>query len=151
MLFEDVTEKIIAAAYKVYNKMGFGYLEKVYERCMLIELKKDKDLDIKYQCPVKVEYDGEDVGDFIADYVINDQIIVELKSVRTLVSAHEVQLVNYLRATGIEIGLLINFGQEKWISGERSDNFRTIRIRPIKTIPFILLSRQIKIMSKGDI
>ena len=113
MLFEEVTEKIIAAAYKVYNKMGFGYLEKVYERCMLIELKKDIDLDVKYQCPVKVEYDGEDVGDFIADYVINDQIIVELKSVRTLVPAHEVQLVNYLRATGIEIGLLINFGQEK--------------------------------------
>jgi len=113
MLFEEVTEKIIAAAYKVYNKMGFGYLEKVYEKCMLVELKKQTDLDVRYQCPVKVEYEGQDVGDFIADYVINDQIIVELKSVRTLVPAHEVQLVNYLKATGIEIGLLINFGQEK--------------------------------------
>ena len=113
MLFEEVTEKIIAAAYTVYNKMGFGYLEKVYEKCMLIELKKYTDLDVRYQCPVKVEYEGQDVGDFIADYVINDQIIVELKSVITLVPAHEVQLVNYLKATGIEIGLLINFGQEK--------------------------------------
>ena len=113
MLFEDVTEKIIGAAFKVYNQMGFGYLEKVYENCMLIELSKIDGLDIKHQCPIKVDYDGFDVGDFVADIVINDGIIVELKSISQLASIHEVQLVNYLKATGLELGLLINFGEHK--------------------------------------
>ncbi|MFA6618508.1 MAG: GxxExxY protein [Candidatus Neomarinimicrobiota bacterium] len=113
MLFEKVTEKIIGAAYKVYNQMGFGYLEKVYEKCMNIELIKIRGLDIKQQCPIKVEYDGYDVGDFVADLVINDEIIVELKSTRQLSSIHEVQLVNYLKATGYDLGLLINFGEKK--------------------------------------
>ncbi|MCF7833419.1 MAG: GxxExxY protein [Candidatus Marinimicrobia bacterium] len=113
MLFEEVSEKIIGAAFNVYNKMGFGYLEKVYENCMLIELSKVDDLDIKHQYPIKVEYEGEDVGDFVVDMLINDGIIVELKSVRHLLPIHEVQLVNYLKATGLELGLLINFGEQK--------------------------------------
>jgi PD-(D/E)XK nuclease superfamily protein len=98
MLFEDVTKQIIGAAYNIYNKMGFGYLEKVYEKCMMIELS---------------EIDGVDVGDFVADLLINDSIVVELKSVRHLLPIHEVQLVNYLKATGYELGLLINFGEQK--------------------------------------
>jgi len=113
MLFEEVTEKIIGAAFNVYNQMGFGYLEKVYENCMLIELSKIDDFDIKHQYPIKVEYDGEDVGDFVVDLLINDSIIVELKSVCHLLPIHEVQLVNYLKATGLELGLLINFGEQK--------------------------------------
>ena len=113
MLFEEVTEKIIGAAFNVYNKMGFGYLEKIYENCMLIELSKIDDLDIKHQYPIKVEYDGEDVGDFVVDLLINDSIIVELKSVHHLLPIHEVQLVNYLKATDLELGLLINFGEQK--------------------------------------
>lgn len=113
MLFEEVTEKIIGAAFKVYNQMGFGYLEKVYENCMFIELAKIEGLDIKQQCPIKVEYDGFDVGDFVADLVINDGIIVELKSIRQLCAVHEVQLVNYLKATNIDLGLIINFGEKK--------------------------------------
>jgi GxxExxY protein len=113
MLFEEVTEKVIGAAFNVYNQMGFGYLEKVYENCMLIELSKIKDLEVKHQFPITVEYDGIDVGDFVADLLINDSIIVELKSVRYLVSAHEVQLVNYLVASDVELGLLINFGEKK--------------------------------------
>jgi GxxExxY protein len=113
MLFEEVTEKVIGAAFNVYNQMGFGYLEKVYENCMLIELSKIKDLEVKHQFPIKVEYDGIDVGDFVADLLINDSIIVELKSVKYLVSAHEVQLVNYLVASDVELGLLINFGEKK--------------------------------------
>jgi GxxExxY protein len=80
---------------------------------MLIELSKIKDLEVKHQFPIKVEYDGIDVGDFVADLLINDSIIVELKSVRYLVSAHEVQLVNYLVASDVELGLLINFGEKK--------------------------------------
>ncbi len=113
MLFEDVTKSIVGAAYKVYNNMGFGYLEKVYEKCMLIELSEINGLDIKHQCPIKVEYKGLDVGDFVADLLINDSIIVELKSVRQLSVVHEVQMVNYLKATGMDLGLLINFGEQK--------------------------------------
>ena len=92
--------------------MGFGYLESVYEKCMLIELRK-AGFDIEPQKPIKVQYDGEVVGDFIADVLVNDTVILELKSVRKLVEAHEVQLVNYLVATGKPVGLLINFGETK--------------------------------------
>jgi GxxExxY protein len=93
--------------------MGFGYLEKVYEECMMIELSGIDGLDVKRQCPIKVEYNGVDVGDYVADLLINDNIIVELKSVRHLLVIHEVQMVNYLKATGLDLGLLINFGEEK--------------------------------------
>jgi GxxExxY protein len=113
MLFEEATKEIIGAAYNVYNKMGFGYLEKVYENCMLIELSKIKELEIKSQCPIKVEYDGVDVGDYVADLIVNDSIIIELKSIRHLLPIHEVQLVNYLKAIGFDLGLLINFGEQK--------------------------------------
>jgi GxxExxY protein len=112
MEYKDLTEKIIGCAYRVYNKMGFGYLESVYEKCMLIELRK-AGFDIESQKPIRVEYDGEVVGDFIADILVNDTVLLELKSVRKLVEAHEVQLVNYLVATGKPVGLLINFGETK--------------------------------------
>jgi GxxExxY protein len=112
MEYKELTEKIIGCAYRVYNKMGFGYLESVYEKCMLIELRK-AGFDIESQKPIRVEYDGEVVGDFIADILVNDTVLLELKSVRKLVEAHEVQLVNYLVATGKPVGLLINFGETK--------------------------------------
>jgi len=112
MEYKDLTEKIIGCAYRVYNKMGFGYLESVYEKCMLIELRK-AGFDIESQKPIRVQYDGEVVGDFIADILVNDTVILELKSVRKLVEAHEVQLVNYLVATGKPVGLLINFGETR--------------------------------------
>jgi GxxExxY protein len=112
MEYKDLTEKIIGCAYRVYNKMGFGYLESVYEKCMLIELDKTG-FDIESQKPIRVQYNGEVVGDFIADILVNDTVILELKSVRKLVEAHEVQLVNYLVATGKPVGLLINFGETK--------------------------------------
>ena len=112
MEYKELTEKIIGCAYRVYNKMGFGYLESVYKKCMLIELRK-AGFDIESQKPIRVQYDGEVVGDFIADILVNDTVILELKSVRKLVEAHEVQLVNYLVATGKPVGLLINFGETK--------------------------------------
>lgn len=105
-----LTEKIIGCAYRVYNKMGFGFLESVYEKCMLIELNK-AGLNADSQKPIKVYYDNETVGDFVADIIVNDTIILELKSVRRIIRAHEVQLVNYLVATRIEVGLLLNFGE----------------------------------------
>ena len=112
MEYKELTEKIIGCAYRVYNKMGFGFLESVYEKCMLIELTK-AGLDTESQKPIRIQYDGEVVGDFIADILVNDTVLLELKSVRKLVEAHEVQLVNYLVATGKPVGLLINFGETR--------------------------------------
>ena len=112
MEHKELTEKIIGCAFCVYNKMGFGFLESVYEKCMLIELRK-KGLDVESQKPITVYYENEIVGEFVADIIVNDTIILELKSVRRIVNAHEVQLVNYLVATGKPVGLLLNFGESK--------------------------------------
>jgi GxxExxY protein len=112
MEYAELTEKIIGCAYRVYNKMGFGYLESVYLKCLLIELRK-AGVTAESQKPITVFYDGEVVGEFVADILVEYMIIVELKSVRRLVEAHEVQLVNYLVATGKPVGLLINFGEER--------------------------------------
>jgi GxxExxY protein len=110
--YSDVTEKIIGCAYQVYNKMGFGFLESVYEKCMIIEL-MNKGLQAKEQEPITVYYNDKVVGNFIADIIVNDVVIVELKSIKQLHKAHEIQLVNYLVATQKPIGLLLNFGESK--------------------------------------
>jgi GxxExxY protein len=89
--------------------MGFGYVESVYERCLLIELDR-AGLQAQSQLPLDVQYEGVVVGEFIVDILVENQIVVELKSVRTLVQAHEVQLVNYLTALDKPVGLLLNFG-----------------------------------------
>jgi GxxExxY protein len=109
---EKITEKIIGCAFNVYNHMGAGYLESVYEHCLLIELKK-AGLNAKSQHPIKVLYENQVVGEFIADIIVEESIIVELKAVSQLTKIHEAQLVNYLVSTGKDIGLLINFGPEK--------------------------------------
>src|SRR5262245_31394842 len=105
MEYELLTKEIIGAAFSVYNEMGFGFLESVYESCMVIEL-TDRGRCVQVQEPITVSYRGQEVGHFDADILVNDIIIVELKSVRQLIEAHEVQLVNYLVATHKPIGLL---------------------------------------------
>lgn len=110
--YKEITEKIIKCCYNVYNKMGFGFLESVYEKCLLIELEK-AGLKFESQKPINVFYDGKPVGQFVADIVVEDVIIVELKSIQQLAKVHEAQLVNYLVATDKPVGLLINFGEEK--------------------------------------
>ncbi len=117
MKYHELTEKIIGGAYKVYNTIGSGFLESVYEKCLLIELEKIG-LKGESQKPINVFYDGHEVGDFVADIVVEGKVIVELKAVRQILPIHEVQLVNYLAATGIDVGLLINFG-EKSVSVKR--------------------------------
>jgi len=112
MEHEALTQKIIGAAYVVHNKLGSGFLESVYERSLAIELNR-LGLASVYQHRVPVYYEDICVGDFIADLIVEDVVIVELKAVEQLVKAHEVQLVNYLAATGKPIGLLINFGPER--------------------------------------
>ena len=111
MEYQEVTETIIGCAYRVYNKMGFGFVESVYEKCLLIELRK-AGLNTESQKPITVYYESAIVGEFVAD-IINDAIILELKSVRRIIKAHEVQLVNYLVATGKPVGLILNFGEKK--------------------------------------
>ena len=112
MLHSELTEKIIACAYKVYNQMGYGYLESVYEKCMLIELAAIG-LTAEVQKPLQVFYENQIVGDFIADIIVNDTVIIELKSVSKIVKAHEIQLVNYLVTTKKPIGLVLNFAKHE--------------------------------------
>ncbi|HEY2972447.1 MAG TPA: GxxExxY protein [Pyrinomonadaceae bacterium] len=106
---DDVTEKIIGCAYTVHNKLGPGFLEKVYENALRIELEK-LGLRVKQQEPINVTYDGQVVGEYYADLWVNDRVVIELKAAQMLVKQHEVQLVNYLTATNIDCGLLLNFG-----------------------------------------
>ncbi|MBK9335181.1 MAG: GxxExxY protein [Lewinellaceae bacterium] len=108
-MHDPLTAKIIAAAYKVHNTLGFGFLEKVYENALAIELSKCG-LNFVRQASLQVYYEKEIVGEFQVDLWVNDQVIIELKSVRQLVENHEVQLINYLTATQTEVGLLLNFG-----------------------------------------
>jgi len=105
---EELTHKIIGCAYNVYNQLGFGFLESVYMKAMIIELAKNN-LKVEAEKPLKVYYDNQVVGDFYIDLFIEDEIVVELKSVQNLVKEHQVQLVNYLNGLKKEIGLLINF------------------------------------------
>ena len=105
----DVTGKIIKAFYKVYNTLGYGFLEKVYENAMLIELRKMGSV-CSNQLPVKVYYDHHIVGDYVADILVETVVILELKAIEALAPIHETILVNYLKATEMEVGLLMNFG-----------------------------------------
>lgn len=107
----DLTEKILKAYYTVYNKLGYGFLEKVYENAMMIELLK-LGLDCDRQKPIDVYYDEKRIGEYYADIIVEDKVIVELKAAESLCYDHECQLVNYLKATEIEVGLLLNFGKE---------------------------------------
>ena len=110
-LHSDITSAIIKAYYNVYNKLGYGFLEKVYENALMIELRKF-DLRCQKQIPIKVFYDNENVGEYFADIIVNECVIIELKAADCLIEEHEAQLTNYLRATNIEVGLLLNFGKE---------------------------------------
>ena len=109
MEHEEITRKIIGAAYKVFNALGFGFLESVYQKAMLIELSKSN-LKVEVEKSLNVYYENQSVGEFFVDLFIDNTVVVELKSVQNLAKEHEVQLVNYLNGLKKEIGLLINFG-----------------------------------------
>ena len=126
MLHGDNTELIIKAFYKVYNTLGYGFLEKVYENAMRIELSK-MGLNVLQQKNIKVFYEADQVGDYFADLFVDDLIIVELKAAENICEEHEAQLLNYLKATDIEVGLLLNFGKEpqfkrKYFTNDKKKN-----------------------------
>jgi GxxExxY protein len=110
-LHSELTDKIIGFAYDVYNQLGYGFLEKVYENAMMIKLSQ-KELEAQQQVPINVHFEGHIVGEYCADILVNKRVIVEFKAVSALSKSHEVQLVNYLKATGVKVGLLINFGEK---------------------------------------
>ena len=107
--FKDVTDGIINAFYHVNNTLGYGFLEKVYENALCYEL-RHRGYEVTTQQAITVWYKGVAVGEYFADLVVNQCVIVELKCGVSLIPAHEAQLINYLKATGVEVGLLLNFG-----------------------------------------
>ena len=109
--YSEITNLIIRAFYNVYNNLGYGFLEKVYENSMIIELRK-LGLNCTKQYPISVFYDNTVVGEYFADIIVENCIILELKAAENLCDEHECQLVNYLKASDIEVGLLLNFGKK---------------------------------------
>ncbi|CCG54413.1 Protein of unknown function [Flavobacterium indicum GPTSA100-9 = DSM 17447] len=111
LLHKEVSEKILKAYYNVYNSLGYGFLERVYQNSMYYEL-IDLGLDVVAQKQIKVYYKGKIVGEYFADLIVENKIIVELKATSVLIQSHSTQLYNYLKTTNIEVGLLLNFGEE---------------------------------------
>lgn len=111
LLYEGTTDKIIAAFYNVYNEFGYGFLEKLYEKAMIIELEA-MGLSVECQVPKDVRYRGHIIGEHRLDLVVEGVVVVEIKAAETIVAAHEAQLLNYLRVTGHRVGLLLNFGRK---------------------------------------
>ncbi len=112
LLYEEISDKILKSFYTVYNKLGYGFLEKVYENALLFELCK-AGLNCAKQVPIEVYYEGVSVGNYFADILVEDKIILELKAGDgTLIEEHELQLINYLKATDKEVGLLLFFGKK---------------------------------------
>src|SRR6266849_2979982 len=109
MLHEELSGKILRAFYRVYNYLGHGFLEKVYENALTIELKK-RGLDAKQQQHIDVYFEGYLVGEYYADIFVDELVILELKTADGIAPEHEAQLINYLKATEIELGFLLNFG-----------------------------------------
>ena len=112
LLYEELTGKILEACFEVINELGSGFLESVYQRALALALQQ-KGLEVKAQFPVSVSFRGQSVGQFLADLLVEEKVIVELKAVTALTGEHQAQVINYLKASGIEVGLLVNFGRPK--------------------------------------
>ena len=119
----EITEKILAAFYAVYSALGYGFLEKVYANALKIELEK-RGLKVDQEFEIKVYYGGQVVGEYFADLIVANSVIVEIKATKSLAQEHEAQLLNYLKATPYEVGLLINFGPKPEQKRRSFDNNR---------------------------
>ena len=120
-LHKDLTDKIIGAFYDVYNVLGYGFLEKVYQNSLYLEL-RSRGFYVEAQKQIKVFYKGKEVGEYYADLVVNELVILELKAADEILDEFEAQLLNYLRASDIEVGLLLNFGKRPRIKRKIFEN-----------------------------
>ena len=135
----ELTEKIIGVFYDVYNELGYGFLESVYEESLVISL-READLRFERQLAIPVWFRGHQVGQFRGDILVEGKVLLELKSTRTLEAAHEAQLLHYLKSTEIEIGLLLNFGSRPQFRRLLFDNHRKkIRENPCKSVAGVLV------------
>ena len=123
LLHEDLTSLILKTFYEVYNELGFGFLEKVYQNALLIKL-KNNGFDVESQKQIKVYYKNVEVGEYYADLIVNDKVILELKATESITEAHEFQLLNYLKSKNIEVGLLLNFGKKPEFCRKVFQNYR---------------------------
>ena len=121
--YKELTEKVIGIFYKVYNNLGYGFLENVYENAMMIDFKIEN-IPAVSQYAIKVFYENKIVGEYFADILVDGKVIVEIKAARNLALEHEAQLLNYLKATDKEVGLLLNFGPKPEIKRKVFDNFK---------------------------
>ena len=112
ILYKDLSYKIIGLAMEVHSKLGYGFLEKVYENAMMVLFRREG-IHAKQQAPITVCFDGEVVGDYYADILVEDKIILELKAIERIADAHRAQSLNYLKATGLRLAILLNFGKER--------------------------------------
>jgi GxxExxY protein len=122
-LHEALTDRIIGCFFDVYNELGYGFLERVYEQSLMIRLRESGIATVR-QAPITVHFHGEVVGNYAADLLVEDKVIVEIKAAKCLALEHEYQLINYLRATDIEIGLLVNFGPRPEVRRKAFSNER---------------------------
>jgi GxxExxY protein len=119
----DLTEQILGSFYAVYSALGYGFLENVYAKALMIELKR-RGMRADNQFPINVYYLGQQIGQYYADLIVNDLVILEIKAVKNLIDEHEAQLLNYLKATPYEVGLLLNFGPKPETKRRSFDNAR---------------------------
>ena len=113
LLYEDITQKIIASCFEIINELGSGFLESIYEKALLILL-REKGFHVQNQVPLKVYFRDQIVGEFFADLLVEEKVILEIKAAKSLTPEHQAQIINYLKATGIKVGLLVNFGRQKF-------------------------------------
>jgi GxxExxY protein len=130
MLHEDITSEIINAFYKVYNVLGYGFLEKVYENALVMELRK-RGMKVLQQVSISVYYEGQNVGEYFTDLLVSDKVVIELKAVEGIIKAHENQIVNYLKATDIEVGLILIFGPDPKFKRKIFTNSRKPALKPV--------------------
>ena len=112
ILYKDTSYKIVGLAMEVHSKLGYGFLEKVYENAMMVLFRRES-ISAKQQAPITVYFDGEIVGDYYADILVEDKIILELKALEKITDAHRAQTLNYLKATGLQLAILLNFGKQR--------------------------------------
>lgn len=122
-MYPEITDDILRSFYNVYKVLGYGFLEKVYENSMIIDLLRRKRF-VEKQVPIDVHFDGHKVGKYFADILVDRKVIVEVKAVEHLIPEHELQLINYLKATDIEVGLLLNFGPKPQFTRKVFSNSR---------------------------